>query len=180
MSCHASPCKNGKRKAMGERHKNKTGLKHTWDSPEDSPVVLNAPVVLLGWVRWSWHIMMMLKLAIFTPFDLKSKVNSGYFCLEKLKNSNACCFMLVFKKRCQKHVSHWHYTYIEKDYVYDRNPLYFTLKKYVLFLQKLSAIYGAKGWCFYLFSLVTFIVLECKENLIVSYYVWYWCEHLLV
>lgn len=33
------------------------------------------------------------------------------------------------KKRSHKRPSYWHYPCIEKDYVYDKNSLYFTCKK---------------------------------------------------
>lgn len=101
----------------------------------------------------------MLKLGIFTLFDLKSKTNSAYFCLEKLKSNNMCCFMLSFKKNSPKHPAHWLYACIEKNCIYDTNPLSFTLKKKsVLFFQKLSSLYSAKMWCLYLFPLVSSVL----------------------
>lgn len=36
----------------------------------------------------------------------------------------AFCWSL--KNKSQKHPSHWHYGYIEKEYVYDTNPFYLT------------------------------------------------------
>lgn len=75
-------------------------------------------------------------------------------------------------KKYVKSILHTGITHTLKRIMYMIEIHFISLqKRYVLFLQKLSAVYGAKGWCFYLFSLVTFVLLECQENLIVSYYV---------
>lgn len=112
-------------------------------------------------VSGDWHRTMILKLGIFTLCDVKSKTNSDWFCLEMLKNTN-CVFIF---KNSQKHSAQWHYACIEKNCVYDTNPLYFTLKKNLFSFSKSFSHYTvstilhyAKRWCLYLFSLVASVL----------------------